>query len=720
MFSVRLLSIVFTSLLRTFLLAAPLTLVKAVDYVQDVAPILSRYGCNSSSCHGKAEGQNGFKLSIFGTDAESDFASIVHQSRGRRVMVTVPELSLIIRKATGDVPHEGGTRFEKGSRPYNTLMSWLKAGAPFENEEAPKMANLRVEPAKKILPIGSTQQLKVLIELENGEQQDVTWLAEFHSNDASLADVDEHGMVKIGKVAGKTAVLARYLGRVATFELMTPQPGNFGKAPKAPVLNFIDEHIHNQLTQLNLHPAPLADDATFLRRAYLDIAGRLPTPGEARQFLRSPHRSALVDNLLESKEYADLFALHWSDLLRADRDALGHNDAYNYYRWIHQAVSQNLPLDQFVRELITASGPLQANPAGHFHRINKKPGDTASMAAQVFLGLRITCAECHQHPYDRWSQQDYHGFRAYFASVSTKTLQANQLALLASKPSTAKHPRTGATIPAHPLGEALPEKPTPGDLRPDLAQWMTSSENHWFARNMANRIWAKLMGRGLVEPVDDLRSTNPASHPELLNAMAQYLIEHKYDTKVLIRLITNSRTYQQASSTSPANELDEKNFSRSLFRRLPAEVLLDAVSDVTGVPEKFTGTPKGYRAIQLWDSRIDHYFLKLFGRPARATPCECERSTGATISQALHLMNSPAIEAKLAHAGGRMAQLNENFPKDSDLVDELYLTCFSRFPSPGEKENSVQYLHSRKEQRQKAIEDLAWSMLNSIEFIFNH
>jgi hypothetical protein len=249
---------------------------------------------------------------------------------------------------------------------------------------------------------------------------------------------------------------------------------------------------------------------------------------------------------------------------------------------------------------------------------------------------------------------------------------------------------------------------------------MTSSENHWFARNMANRIWAKLMGRGLVEPVDDLRSTNPASHPKLLNAMAQYLIEHKYDTKVLIRLITNSRTYQQASSTSPANELDEKNFSRSLFRRLPAEVLLDAVCDVTGVPEKFTGTPKGYRAIQLWDSRIDHYFLKLFGRPARATPCECERSTGATISQALHLMNSPAIEAKLAHAGGRMAQLNENFPKDSDLVDELYLTCFSRFPTPGEKENSEQYLHSRKEQRQKAIEDLAWSMLNSIEFIFNH
>ena len=720
MFPARLQIIVATGILRTFLLVAPLTMVKGIDYVQDVAPILSRYGCNSSSCHGKSEGQNGFKLSIFGTDAESDFASIVHQSRGRRIMPAVPDQSLLLQKATGGVPHEGGTRFERDSRPYNVVKAWLKAGAPFENEQAPKITNLIVEPARKILPIGSKEQLKVIVEFDTGEQKEVTWLAEFHSNDASLAEVDDQGMVKVGKVAGKTAVLARYSGRVATFELMTPQPGNFGETPKVPVLNFIDEHIDKQLSQLNLHPSALADDPTFLRRAYLDVAGRLPTLDEAREFFRSPNRTSLIDTLLESREYADLFTLLWSDLLRADTDALGHHDAYLYYRWIHHAISQNMPLDQLVKELITASGPLQTNPAGHFHLINKNPGDTASMAAQVFLGLRITCAECHQHPYDRWSQQDYHGFRAYFASVSTKTLQENQLALLANKPSTAKHPRTGATIPAHPLGENLPETPSIGDLRPDLAKWMTSSENPWFAKNMANRIWAKLMGRGLVEPIDDLRSTNPASHPELLNALAQYLIDSDYDAKALIRLITNSRTYQQASATSEANELDEKNFSRSLFRRLPAEVLLDAVSDVTGVPEKFVGTPQGYRAVQLWDSRIDHYFLKLFGRPARATPCECERSSGATISQALHLMNSPAIEAKLSHAGGRMALLNEKYPNDPELVDELYLTCFSRYPNREEKKHAVQYLQNRKAQRQKAIEDLAWTMLNSIEFIFNH
>ena len=720
MFRARLQNIVLSRLLRTFLFACGISATQAADYVHEVAPILSRYGCNSSSCHGKSEGQNGFKLSIFGTDPESDFAAIVHESRGRRLMVSSPKQSLFLRKASGLVPHEGGTRLPEGSRGYKTVLAWIHAGAPFENEEAPKIQRLRVEPSKKILSIDSGQQLKVFVELENGELKDVTWLAGFHSNDPALAEVDEHGLVKVGKVAGKTAVLARYSGHVATFELITPQPGNFGKAPKPPVYNSIDEHIDKQLSQLNLHPAELADDPTFLRRAYLDLAGRLPTPAEARQFLRSPNRSSLVDTLLESKEYADLYALHWADLLRADRDALGHHDAYIYYRWIHQAVSQNLPLDQFVQTLITANGPLQTNPAGHFHRINKKPGDTASMAAQVFLGLRITCAECHQHPYDRWSQQDYHGFRAYFSSVSTKTLQGNQLAILANRPPTAKHPRTGATIPAHPLGETLPEKTTTGDLRPNLAKWMTSSENPWFAKNMANRIWAKLMGRGLVEPVDDLRSTNPASHPELLNALAKHLVDHQYDAKALIRKITNSRTYQLSSTTSPANELDENNFSRSLFRRLPAEVLLDAVCDVTGVPEKFKGTPKGVRAIQLWDSRLDHYFLKLFGRPARATPCECERSTGATISQALHLMNSPAIEAKLSHAGGRMAQLNKKFPKDADLVDELYLTCFSRFPSNEERDHATQYLKSKADQRQKAIEDLAWTLLNSIEFIFNH
>ncbi len=693
---------------------------QAVDFLQDVAPALSRYGCNGSSCHGKAEGQNGFKLSVFGSDLDADYAAIVHHSRGRRLMEAAPGMSLFLLKATGEIPHEGGGRFAKGSPGYRLFLDWIKGGVPFLEGEVREAKGLRVEPAERILGQGEGQSLNVFLEYVDGGSKDVTWLAEFHTNDPGLADVDENGLVTIGKTSGKTAVLARYGGHVATFRAIVPQPGEFGQYPALPARNFIDTHIDKGLRDLNIHPAALADEPTFLRRAYLDIAGRIPTASEARAYLADPDRKALVDTLLESPGYVDYASLLWADILRVDSDALGQRDAYAYYRAIHSAIAQNVPLDEFVRKFLTATGPLPENPAGHFHRVNNKPGQTAAMAAQTFLGLRITCAECHQHPYDRWTQEDYYGFQAYFASVSPKALGANQFALLANKPPTAKHPRTGERIVAHPLGETQPEEAASGDQRPELASWMTSPENPWFSRNMANRIWARLLGRGLVEPVDDFRSTNPASHPELLVALADYLVQHNYDGKALIRLITSSHTYQLASTTSPANQNDEKNFSRALFRRLPAEVLMDAVCDATGVPEKFTRSAPGMRAVQLWDSRHEHYFLKLFGRPARVSPCECDRATGASISQALHLMNSPAIEAKLAHAGGLMARLNETFPDDTRLVDELYLTCFARYPTQTEKDQATKYLHRKAAHRQQAVQDLAWSMLNSIEFLFNH
>ena len=694
--------------------------VHAVDFVQDVAPILSRYGCNGSSCHGKAEGQNGFKLSVFGSDPSSDYAALVHQSRGRRIMPAAPAQSLVLRKASGEMPHEGGARLLRSSPGYQLLLEWIKGGASYLEGEKGEAKGLRVEPPSGILGHGQQQALKVFLEYTDGQQTDVTWLSNFHTNDAGLADVDEHGLVTIGKTYGKTSVLARYSGHVATFEAIVPQSGDFEKFPERPVHNFIDRHIDKGLQKLNIHPALLADEPTFLRRVYLDIAGRLPTADEARDYLAKPDREGLVDTLLESPGYVDYTSLLWSDILRVDSDALGLGDAYAYYRSIHSSIAQNEPLDEFVRNFLTATGPLHSNPAGHFHRVHKKPGETAAMAAQTFLGLRITCAECHQHPYDRWTQQDYYGFQAYFASVAPKQIGTDQFALLANKPPAAKHPRSGERIPAHPLGEALPQEVATGDQRPQLASWMTSPENPWFARNMANRIWARLFGRGLVEPIDDFRSTNPASHPELLVELADYLVQHDYDAKALIRLITASRTYQLASTPSPANQHDEKNFSRALFRRLPAEVLLDAVCDVTGVPEKFSNSAPRMRAVQLWDSRLDHYFLKLFGRPARVSACECERSTGASISQALHLMNSPAIEAKLAHAGGRMARLHQTHKEDAPLVDELYLTCFARYPTTTEKDTALQYLQNKASQRRQAVQDLAWSMLNSIEFLFNH
>ncbi len=711
--------------IRPFILifASISTLARAgepLDYVHDVAPVMSRFGCNASSCHGKAEGQNGFKLSVFGNDPQGDYAALVHQARGRRVFTAAPEQSLLLLKSSGEMPHEGGVQLEIGSREYLQLLRWIEAGAPFSAGEERDIVDLRLEPARRVMKFGEEVELRAIAKFAGGREEDVSWLAEFLSNDVSMAEVDERGLVKIGQKVGQTAVMARFSGKVAVFQAMAPQPGDFGEFPQRPVHNFIDELVDANLQRLNLHPSELADDATFLRRVSLDLIGRLPAPAEVRDFLAKPDRGRLVNDLLERTEFADFAALRWADLLRVDREALGHRDAFAYYAWIRQALAENLPLDEFARTVLTASGPLAEQPAGHFFRITKKPGETAAMAAQVFLGVRITCAECHQHPFDRWTQQDYHGLRAFFQPVKAKSIGATQFAVLTNGKPSVKHPRTGELVVAHPLAEPMPETEPEGDPRRELADWMIDPENRWFARNLANRIWAHLLGRGLIEPVDDLRDTNPPSNPELLDALAAYLVERDFDAKALIRLITASRTYQLSSTPNDANAVDERNFSRSLFRRLPAEVLLDAVCDVTGVPEKFTGVPAGYRAVQLWDSQAQHYFLKLFGRPSRVTACECERISGATMSQALHLMNSPQLQAKLSHEGGRMAALTGRFPENGPLVEELYLSCFSRYPTESEKANAVSYLDERSQIRRKAVEDLTWSLLNSVEFVFNH
>lgn len=694
------------------------------DFIHDVLPILSRFGCNGSACHGKAEGQNGFKLSVFGYDPEADFRALTQEARGRRVMLAAPEQSLMLTKSTGETPHEGGVRLSADSPAYRQLLSWIEAGAPFESGEGRDVAALRLEPAREVMNFNATRQLKAIATLENGKEIDVTWLAEFHPNNPGMADVSEDGLVTTGEVVGQSAVMARFGGQVAVFQAMLPRPKDAedGEFPNLPVHNFIDELVDANLKRLNLHPSGLADDPTFLRRVFLDLIGRLPTSDEARAFLADEDpdkRAKIVDDLLERPEYADLMAMRWADLLRVERGALGHRDAFAFYSWIHEAMDKNLPLDEFVQQLLTATGPVSDAPAGNFYRVSAKSSETAAAAAQTFLGVRITCAECHQHPYDRWTQQDFHGFRAFFEPVKPKAIGGTQFALHVRTKPTVKHPRTGENIHAYPLGEAMPEEGLDGDARGDLAGWMTSADNPWFPRNLANRIWAQLLGQGLIDPVDDLRATNPASNPELLDALTKHLVESGYDAKSLIRLIVASRTYQLSSTPNFTNEIDEKNYSRSLFRRLPAEVLLDAVCDVSGVPEKFNLMPAGYRAIQVWDSQTRHYFLKLFGRPSRVTACECERVTGATMAQALHLMNAPEIQAKLAHEGGSVAQLVGQIESDQSLVEEFYLRCFSRFPNETELANAIDYLESLADRR-KAAEDLVWSLLNSVEFVFNH
>ncbi len=694
---------------------------RAFNFENDISPLLTRHGCNASQCHGKAEGQNGFKLSVFGYDALADWRAFTAESKGRRTSSAAPEQSLFLAKASGTMPHQGGARIPVGSPDYETIRAWLAAGAPFGSTNDAKVVRVELEPREKILAPGAKLQLRVNASYSDGRKADVTRYCVFQSNNDSLAKVDEHGAVVIGSLPGQTSVMARYLGEVTSFMAIVPRPGKaVGNAGFAE-FNFIDRHVNAHLKKLNLRPSEVCDDATFLRRAHLDIIGTLPTATEVRRFLAdesSDKRSQLVDALLKRPEFADFWALKWADLLRVDRQKLGQRDAYAYYRWIRGEFAANRPLDQFARALLTAEGPLDDAPAGHFYKVVSKPGEMANAVSQVFLGIRIACAECHHHPFDRWSQADYYGMSGFFSQVNVRKGALGETLLAEGNPSV-KHPRTGAAVQPYALGTEMPATAPAGDRRRVLAEWFTAPENPWFARNLANRLVAHFLGRGVVEPVDDVRATNPAGNPALLDAVAKSLVDARFDLKQFIRTLTASRTYQLSATPNDTNAQDEQNYSRALFKRLPAEVLLDAVCQVTGVPEKFDGVPAGARAIQLWDSQTQHYFLKLFGRPVRVTACECERNSGASIAQVLHLLNSPNLQAKLTHADGQLARLAAAHPDNAKLADELYLTFFSRLPSDTERQLAVKHL-AASPNRLQAVEDYAWSLLNAVEFVFNH
>ncbi|HUY33349.1 MAG TPA: DUF1549 domain-containing protein [Pirellulales bacterium] len=692
------------------------------NFENDVVPLLSRFGCNSSGCHGKAEGQNGFKLSVFGFDPRADYQALAMHDRGRRVFPASAERSLLLRKATGAAPHGGGVRLARDSREYEILRGWIASGLRFGDADDPRVESVTVTPRERLLAMDGRQQLRVVARYSDGREVDVTRLTRFQSNNDALATVDEAGLITAGDVPGQVAVMAGFMGEVDRFQAIIPRDGaTSGHAPLVEA-NFIDRLVSAKLKKLNIAPSPPADDAEFLRRVFLDTIGTLPTAGEARLFLsdeRPDRRVRLLDELFERPEFADYWALKWADLLRVDRVALGHRGAYAYYKWIRDGLAANKPLDRFAREVLLAEGPLAETPQAQFYKVVQKPGDMASTLSQVFLGVRIACAECHHHPFDRWSQTDYYGMVDFFAPLARKATARGEVVFAAGNPET-KHPRTGETVRAHALGTPAPDGLPPGDRRAALAQWFTASDNPWFARNMANRVWAHYLGRGLVEPVDDVRATNPPSNPELLDALAHCLVECGFDFRALIRAIVASNAYQLSSQPNETNERDEQNYSRALLKRMDAEVLLDAVCQTTGVSEKFMGVPGGYRAIQLWDSGVGHYFLKLFGRPARRTACECERNGEASVAQVLHFLNSPEIHAKLSHAGGEVKRLVEANAADGPLAEELYLSFYSRFPSDDERRSAVEYLAARPGQRRRAAEDLAWTMLNSLEFMFNH
>lgn len=697
------------------------------NFENDIVPILSRFGCNTSGCHGKAEGQNGFKLSVFGSDPEADYDAIVKENFGRRVFPAAPENSLLLQKATGELPHGGGARLQPDHPQYRRLRDWIAAGLQQGSADDPHLISLDVTPDQQQLQMHQTISLQATAFWSDGRREDVTDMASWQTNSEAVANVDPFGKVTTADVPGTVAVMASYLGRVDLFQALIPHPTELDEAAHQRLERLasspldIDRIVAERLQQLRIAPALPCDDATYHRRVSLDLLGTLPTPEQARAFLSDPaenRRELLVERLLQRPEFADYWALKWADLLRVNRRELGRKSAAAYYRWIHDQIAQNRPLDEFAAALLTAEGPLTSSPAGYFYKSVKDPNDQANTVSQVFLGVRIECARCHHHPWDRWSQTDYHGMQAFFTQVGFKKSGAAE-ALTASANRQTLHPRTGQSVLAHALEQTQPEENPAGDRREHLAAWLATADNPWFARNLANRAWAHFLGRGLVEPVDDFRLTNPASNPQLLDALAAHLCESDFDYRAFVRTIVLSQTYQSGTDTHPTNAIDEQNYSRFPMKRMDAEVLLDAVSQATAVPEEFGGMPIGTRAIQLWDSHLPHQFLELFGRPVRATACECERVTEPSVSQVLHVLNAPQMESRLRHADGRVARLCRQVTDDRQLVDELFLTWYGRPPTADEQAAALQHFADTID-RQEAAEDLAWSLLNSLEFLLNH
>jgi hypothetical protein len=688
-------------------------------FENDIEPLFGRFGCNSSGCHGKAEGQNGFKLSVFAFDPQADYAALVSEARGRRLFPAAPDRSLLLLKASGRVPHGGGIRMPVGSDAYETIRGWIAVGAPVGQSNEPTVERIRVEPGERVLDMHAGQQLRVIARYADGREADVTHNARFQTNNEGVAAVSADGRVRTAGVPGEAAVMASFMNEVAVCRVLVPRAGDV-TFPNLPANNVIDPLVDAKLKKLHVVPSGPADDAEYLRRAYLDVIGTLPTSGEVQTFLADRSlvkRAKLVDALLERPEYADFWGLKRADVLRVDRQALGSADAYAYYHWIRQAVAENRPFDRVARELITAEGPITEVPAAAFYKAVPKPGEAANTLAQVFLGVRVACAECHHHPFDRWSQTDYYGLSAFFTPIGVRKVGTAEV-VSALGESTARHARTGATISATPLGEKAVTS-TKGDQRDALAAWMTSPDNPYFARNLVNRLWAHFLGRGLVEPMDDVRSTNPPTNPELLDALAKHFVKSGYDVKAMIRFICASRTYGVSSTPNETNRDDDQNYSRMVFKRPTAEVLLDMVTQATGVPEKFDGAPLGTRAIRLWDSKVRHYFLKQFGRPVRASACECERNAEPNIAQVLHLLNSDFVQDRLRHDAGTVARLCRADSDDGRVIEELWLTFLSRLPRPEEARLAVAHVEKAKNRRE-GFEDVAWALLNTKEFLFNH
>jgi hypothetical protein len=700
-----------------------------VTFERDVQPVLARAGCNAGACHGKARGQNGFQLSLLGFDPEFDYHALTDEARGRRVFPAAPEFSLVLRKPSGELPHGGGKRFAPTDAGYEVLRRWIAAGTPRTPKGAPALERITVEPAERLLAQNGGQQLAVTAHYTDGSTEDVTHLATFQSNEGALAAVNPDGFIKAGPLPGEAAVMARYMGKFAVCNVLIPLPERVPDEVYArlPRNNFIDPLVWDKLRRLGLTPSDPAPDHTFLRRAYLDVIGRLPTPEEARAFLADADlrkRAKLIDRLLERPEYADFWANKWADLLRPNPYRVGIKAVFNLDAWLRDAFRRNKPYDQFVRDLLTAQGSTFRNGAAVVFRDRREPDEITTMVSQLFLGVRLDCAKCHHHPFEVWGQDDFYSLAAYFARLGRKgtglspPISGGEEVVTVAGKGEVRHPLTGQVLPPRPLfGKAPPLDPD-RDPRQALAEWVTSPANPYFARVIVNRVWADLMGRGLVDPVDDLRATNPPSNGPLLDALADDFRKNGYDLKKLLRTIMTSHAYGLSSLPKGQNAADTRNYSRHYRQRLRAEVLLDAVCDITGVPEGFSAMPPGSRAMELWTVRSQSLFLDSFGRPDPNQDPPCERSADTTVVQALHLMNAPNLHRKVTSDDGRAAALAKGAKSPAEVVEELYLLIYSRLPDADEKRVCVSLFAERGATRRQVVEDLMWAMINTPEFVF--
>lgn len=716
----------------------------------DVLPILSKRDCNAGGCHGALAGKGGFRLSLNGYDPESDYFNIVKQDKGRRIEFAAPEYSLLLNKPATAVPHKGGLKLPRDSEDFEVLAQWIAHGAaPPESSDA-VTERLEVFPEASLQTIGATQQFSVRAHYSDGTSRDVTRWVRWSSTNDTVSQVNDEGLATI-MGPGEGAIVAWYDSKLAIARTTVPYAMEADKseivgADDRKPRNFIDEHINAQLERLNLVASPNCTDAEFLRRAYLDTIGRIPTLEETRTYLADTSedkRDKLIEKLLESPEFVDYWSYKWSDILMLNGTLLRPTALKTYYQWIHGHVEKNTPWDQMVREIVTSTGESTENGATNFFALNQTPEEMTENASQAFMSLSIGCAKCHNHPLEKWTNDQYYAMANIFSRVKAKGWGGEgrngdgARTLYVATSGELVQPRTGKPQPPTPLDGEPMAFDSPEDRRVKFAQWLTSPDNPYFAKAITNRVWANFFGVGLVEEVDDLRISNPPSNGELFDAATKHVVDSKFDLKSLMRAILQSNAYQRSSKPIAGNEAETRFYSRYYPRRIMAEVLHDAVVQVTGVPSKFDTIafpgndkqktdfyPEGTKAIQLYDSAVENYFLSTFGRNPRNIVCECERSSEPTMVQVMHISNGNTINQKLQSKDSRvekLLQLRRSGLSDEAIVDEIYMTCFSRYPTPEKRRQLVQFLPPVNSAEERAtIEDLFWGLMSTREFLFNH